>query len=191
MLPALRLAILLTKLANEHGSKLLHVGKVDLLTEDLGRALKKQQHALTDPGNGAWLTAYEVLPIVLEVKLLTTAVASRLNISTKGKKDIDVLEEIIAAHKAKGTLDAAKDVTETLEWTRKLFAVPEIQAILAMEMTEIERPKSITHMGRFFKQVAGRSRDEVLRLQQFLERTKKVDLTKQKKPRTKKNDPKK
>lgn len=176
MFPQIKLALVFGKIAKDHGPKLLHANNPDLLTRDLGYALKKQKDILSDPRKGMVMTAYDVLPIILEVKILSVATASKLGIPTKGKSDIQVLEDIIAASNARNGGKHAKDIVSTLEWTRALFAHPEIQDVLKMEMTEIESPKSLRGVLTFIGQLAGRSQDELVRVSEFLKRAKDLDL---------------
>lgn len=172
-----KLIFTVAKLAYKHGNKLIHASNNnDLLVEDLGKALKEQQRILTNKKMHVAFTAYDLLSQLIEVKALTAATGAKLGIKVRGRKDIDILEDIIAAYDTPEKQDHAKDIRDNLEWTRKLFAAPEIQDIMNMEMTGIEKPKSILGLGEFFKQVAYRSKDEVVRVQQFLDRVKKVDI---------------
>ena len=154
MFPQIKLALIFTKIAKDHGHKILHANNPDLLTRDLGDAMKKQKDILCDPRKGMAITAYDVLPIILEVKILTVATAAQLKIDTKGKSDIQILEEIIAASEARQGGKYAKDIKGTLEWTRALFSHPEIQDVLKMEMTAIEAPKSLKDVTKFIRQLA-------------------------------------
>ncbi|MDI1228933.1 MAG: hypothetical protein PSY14_14730 [bacterium] len=173
--PQFKLAFIFAKMARDHGPKLLHSNNPDLLTKDLGDALRRQKDILSDPGKGAIMTAYDVLPIILEVKILTLAVASKLEIDTKGKPMISVLEEIIAKSEERNDGKFAKDIKGTLSWTRALFADPDIQDVLQMPMTEIQSPDlSLRGVGKFFTSLAGRSQDELVRVQEFLKRAKDV-----------------
>lgn len=176
MFPQIKLAVMFAKLAKDHGHKVLHANNPDLLTRDLGDALKKQKQALSDPNKGAFFTAYDVLPLIAEVKILTFVTAQKLGVSYMGRSDIEVLEDIIKASEARNGGKYAKDIKETLEWTRKLFSHPEIQDVLAMEMTEISIPKNPKDVVKFFGQIAGRSQDELTRLTEFLRKAKSTDL---------------
>lgn len=179
MFPQIKLALLFTKLAKEHGHKILHANNPDLLTRDLGLALKKQKEILSDRRKSTIITAYDVLPLIVEVKVLTAVTAAKLDVPTKGKTAIETLEGIIAAADARNGGKYAKEVKESLEWTRALFAHPEIRDILDAEMTEIALPKNPKEVLKFFSQIAGRSQDEIARLNDFLRHAKAVgeDLT--------------
>lgn len=175
MFPQIKLAILFTKLAKDHGHKVLHANNPDLLTRDLGDALKKQKAILSDPNKNALITAYDVLPIIVEVKILTVITAGKLGVSTKNKPDIQILEDIIAAAEARNGGKYSKDVKATLEWTRRLFSHPEIQDVLSMEMTAIEAPKNPKDAFKFISQLAGRSQDELSRISEFLRKAKHLE----------------
>lgn len=172
MFPQIKLALIFAKMARDHGQKLLHSNNPGLLTKDLGDALKKQKDILSDPRKGMVMTAYDVLPIIIEVKIMTITVAKKLGIETKGKADINILEEIIAQSDVRDGGKYSKDIKDTLEWTRKLFANPEIQDVLKMEMTAIETPTGIGDVTKFIKQLASRSQDELTRVSEFLKRAK-------------------
>lgn len=174
MLPQLKLALLFTKLAKEHGHKILHANNPDLLTRDLGDALKKQKDILSDPRKSAIITAYDVLPIIVEVKILTVLTANKLGVSTKGLSVIQTLDAITAAADARNGGKYAKDIKATLEWTRALFSHPEIRDVLEMEMTDIALPKNPKDLLKFIGQLAGRSQDELARVSEFLRKAKTV-----------------
>lgn len=182
MFPQIKLAVMFAKLAKDHGHKVLHANNPDLLTRDLGDALKKQKQALSDPNKGAFFTAYDVLPLIAEVKILTFVTANKLGVPYMGRTDIEVLEDIIKASEARSGGKYSKDIKETLEWTRKLFSHPEIQDVLAMEMTEITLPKNPKDVVKFFGQIVGRSQDELTRLTEFLRKAKATDLFSEDKP---------
>jgi hypothetical protein len=173
--PQLKLALLFGRVAKDYGPIVMHSNNADLLTKDLGNAMKKQKDILSDPKKGMIMTSYDVLPVILEVKLLSLWVANKLEVDSKGKSTIAILDEIVAKAEDRNGGKYSKDIKDTLEWTRKLFSHPEIQDVLKMEMTGIETPsanlKSIT---KFFSQLAGRSQDELTRLNEFLKRAKEV-----------------
>lgn len=176
MFPQIKLAIIFAKLAKDHGPKVLHSNNVDLLTKDLSNALVEQKNILSSPRKGAFLTAYEVLPVIAEVKILSVAVAKKLEIDTKGKSDIQILEEIIQKSEERNDGKYAKGIKDTLEWTRALFAHPEMQDILKMEMTQIEKPSSLKDVTKFIRQMANRSQDELTRINEFLRYAKEIEV---------------
>lgn len=176
MFPQIKLAIIFAKLAKDHGPKVLHSNNVDLLTKDLSNALVELKNILSSPRKGAFLTAYEVLPVIAEVKILSVAVAKKLEIDTKGKSDIQILEEIIQKSEERNDGKYAKGIKDTLEWTRALFAHPEMQDILKMEMTQIEKPSSLKDVTKFIRQMANRSQDELTRINEFLRYAKEIEV---------------
>lgn len=176
MFPQIKLAIVFANLARKHGSKVMHSNNVDLLTKDLSNALVEQKNILSSPRMGAIMTAYEVLPVIAEVKILTVAVAKKLEIDTKGKSDIQVLEEIIAKSDERNGGKYAKGIKETLEWTRALVSHPDFQDILKMEMTQIEKPTSVKDVTKFITQIASRSQDEITRINEFLKHAKEIEV---------------
>ena len=176
MPPYLKLAIVFTKLAKHHGNKILHGGDIDLLTEDLGDALRRQKKVILDPDLGALETTYEALPVIAEVKILTLALSKKLDVDTKGKSAIGILEEIVQKTEARNS-GAAAEIKNTLEWTRGFFAHPEIQEVLNADLIEIEKPrgwKDIAGMGKSAQQGIQRIGQEFTRLRKFLEQAKKV-----------------
>lgn len=176
MFPQIKLAIIFAKLAQNHGSKVLHSNNVDLLTKDLSNALVEQKNILSSPRKGAFMTAYEVLPVIAEVKILSVAVARKLEIETKGKSDIQILEEIIQKSEERNGGKYSHGIKDTLEWTRALFAHPEMQDILKMEMTPIEKPTNLKDVTKFITQMANRSQDELTRINEFLKQAKEIQV---------------
>ena len=173
--PQLKLALIFAQVAKDYGPILMHSNNVDLLTKDLGNAMKKQKDILSDPKKGMVMTSYNVAPAIIEVKILSSWVANKLGIDTKGKATIAILDEIVAKSEERNAGKYTKDIKDTLEWTRELFSHPEIQDVLKMEMTEIEKPNvTVKGLTKFFTQLAGRSQDELTRLNEFLKRAKEV-----------------
>jgi len=172
MFPQIKLALVFAKLAKHHGPKVLHSNNVDLLTKDLNDALVEQKNILSSPRKGSIMTAYEVLPVIAEVKILSFTVARKLDIETKGKADIQILEEIIQKCEERNNGKYTQGIKDTLDWTRALFSHPEIQDVLKMEMTAIETPGSLKDVTKFIRQLAGRSQDELTRINEFLKHAK-------------------
>src|SRR5690606_5791606 len=149
---------------------------VDLLTKDLSNALVEQKNILSSPRKGAFMTAYEVLPVIAEVKILSVAVARKLEMETKGKYDIQILEEIIQTSEERNGGKYSQGIKDTLEWTRALFSHPEMQDILKMEMTPIEKPTNLKDVTKFIMQMANRSQDELTRINEFLKQAKEIQV---------------
>jgi hypothetical protein len=195
MLPNFKLAMVIAKLANSYSHEVLHVTNVDLLTKDLGDALRRQKKIITDPDMGTIETATEVLPVIAEVKLLTMAVSKKLDIDTKGKSVDAVLSEIIEKTEARDS-DAAKEIKVTLDWTRSFFSHPEIQEILKADLIPVDRPESLTDlkgMGKGALQQAMRVAQSFSKLHDFLKKAKTLPEIKpeppkpERKPRPKKD----
>lgn len=176
MFPQFKLALVFANLARKHGTKVMHSNNVDLLIKDLSAALVEQKNILSSQHKGTIMTAYEALPVIAEVKILTTIVAKKLDIETKGKGDIQVLEEIIAKAEERNGGRYSKGIKDTLEWTRALVSHPEFQDILKMEMTQIEKPSSLKDVTKFITQLAYRSQDEITRINEFLKYAKEIDV---------------
>lgn len=171
MIP-IKLAFIFAKIAKDHGQKILHSNNIDLLTQDLSNALQKQKDILSDSKKSTLATAYDVLPAIIEVKILSLTVARKLGIDTKGRPVTDVLQDIAQAADARGSAKSAQGIKDTLDWTRALFANPEIQDVLKMEMPEIEKPSGPKDLTKFFVQLTSRSQGEFVRVQEFLKRAK-------------------
>ena len=181
MLPNFRLAAIFAKLAQEHSGKILHANSIDLLTRDLGDALRRQKKYIQDPDLNIVETAYEVLPVIAEVKIFTAIVSNKMGIDTTGKATIDVMEEIIQKTEERQS-KSARAIKETIEWTREFFSQPEIQEILQTNMTAIEKPENWTNVGsvaKSFFQVAQRLSQQFVQLQEFLKRAKAQPAEKQ------------
>jgi hypothetical protein len=176
MPPYIKLAIVFTKLAKQHGTKLIHGGDLDLLTKDLGDALRRQKKVILDADLGAFETAYEALPVIAEVKILTMAVCKKLSVETKGKSASVILAEIVEKTEARGSQSAA-EIKNTLAWAGDFFDQPEIKEILQADLIEVKKPTGWTDfkgMGKSVQQSAQRISQEFTRLSKFLEKAKKV-----------------
>lgn len=174
MLPNFKLAARFAKLAKQHGHKALHANNVELLTRDLGDALRRQKKAIQDPDMGVLETTYEVLPIIAEVKILTLAVSKKLELDTQDKSTIQILEEIVQKADERNS-KSAKEIKATLSWTREFFAQDEVQEILKAELTGIGKPQSwmdFRGMGTTALQSLQRATEEFSRLQDFLKKAK-------------------
>lgn len=188
MFPSFKLAAIFVKLAKNHGSKVLHGGDINLLTKDLGDALRRQKKIIQDPDMGVIETADEALPVIAEVKILTFFVAKKLKIETSGKNTITILEEIVQKTESRDS-KAAKEIRNTLDWTREFFSKPEIQEILKADLIQIETPGKWTDIkgwGKSAVQGSQRIAQELSRLQDFLKHAK--DVPEQKYPPKPAND---
>jgi len=168
-----KLAIIFKKLAR-HSGTVLHSGNIEMLTKDLGDALRRQKKIIQDPDMGVLETAYEALPVIAEVKVLTIAVAKKLGLDTNGKSTIGVLEDIVRKTEERNS-PAAGEIKNTLEWTRDFFSKPEIQEILKVDLVAIETPaswKDFKGIGKSALQGTQRLTQELSRLHDFLQKAK-------------------
>jgi len=172
-----KLAVTFGKIAKKHGGKVLHAADNDglLLAKDLGDALRRQMKIIQDPDISIIETVSQVLPVVAEVKVLTFAVAKKMDISTENKGTIDVLASIIATAKSADS-DAADEIEKTLDWTRAFFSQPKIQEILEEKITTPRGPKSLIDVPGMARGVFGGVKkigNEIYTLYRFLDEAKK------------------
>ncbi|MDD9901316.1 MAG: hypothetical protein OXT65_10085 [Alphaproteobacteria bacterium] len=188
--PQLKLALFFAKFVRSHGQKVLHANNVDLLTRDLGQAMMQQKHILSDPRKNSFMTAYDVLPVMAEVKVMSLVVAKKLDIPVKGRSVISVLDDIVKKSDERNNGQYAGGIKQTLEWTRELFSRPELQDVMNMGMTDVDLPKNPKEAGVFFKQLLGRSQDELTRVAEFLKHAKGKQTPMPKPQEKPKDDPK-
>jgi len=166
-IPKITLLYALAKAMKEHAPKVMHVNNINLLTEDLGQALKKQKAALEDPDAGTFETLYDMIGAVAETRVLMHAVAYKLDIDTAGRKPATILQDIIDKTEERNS-PAAKEIIETMEWSQKFFSRPEIAELFADETVEIPMPKDLKSLGDTFKSVGKRAGQEASRIHRFL-----------------------
>ncbi len=172
--PQLKMAFMFAGIVRDYGPILLHLNKPELLTKDLSDAMRAQKSALSDPAKGVLMTASEVFPVILKVKVLSTLVANKLGID-KSKSAIEKLEGIVRISEENGNGQFSKGIKDTLGWTRALFADPDIQAVLKMPMTELEAPDlTVRGVTKSIMSLAGRAQDEFIRVQEFLKAAKDI-----------------
>lgn len=169
----IKLALRIAKLAKRYGPTVLHGSNVDMLTKDLGDALRRQKKAITDPDMGSLETAYEALPVIIEVKILTMAVSRKLDVDTNGKSNIEVLEAIVKKTEDNKST-SADGIKDTLDWTRGFFAHPEIQEVLKSDMTAIHFPTGIKGLGSTFMEASSRLSQEVVRVKAVIDKAKSI-----------------
>jgi hypothetical protein len=186
-LPQWKLLLVFANAARKHGNKVMHINNIDLLTKDLGKALKEQRIILEDPDAGTLETMYELISTIAEVKVLMMAVSKKLGIDTSGKTPATILQDIITTTEARNSA-AAQDIKDTLDWTIKFFARDDVKALLEEDNIQIERPKNIKGVGKMFKQITGKVSQESKRLHGFLKIAKKKDSKKNNLGKTPKTD---
>lgn len=173
MLPNMKLVTTLIKLSRMHGQKIAHADDVDALTRDLGEALRRQKYIIQSQGALDIATdPVTFASVFIEIQLLRKAVASKLEIDTGGKPASAVLEEIVRKTEERNST-SAKEIKNTLDWTRAFFSHPEVQALLQMDMISIEKPSGLTDI-RGMKdtvfQSGMRLSQEFNRVQRFLQK---------------------
>ena len=137
--PQLKLLLIFASAARKHGHKVMHINNVELLTRDLGKALKEQREVLEDPDAGTLETMYELVGTIAEVKVLMMAVSKKLDIDTSGKPPAVILQDIITETKKRDSNStAAQDISDTLDWTIKFFSREDVKALLSEELAAIE-----------------------------------------------------
>jgi hypothetical protein len=179
-----KLGLTFVKAISKHRKKILHVGDVDLLVRDLGLALNEQHHTLVNPRNSTIETAYEIMPQLAEVRVLTGVVAKHLDIDPQ-KDHVETLKEIVEKMEERGS-EAADDIKDNLKWLDEFYSTPEAKAVMEMDVTEIETPKGLLdYKGAFktVKQTAGRAFDETLKAHKFVAAAKKFEEIQRRKQR--------
>lgn len=179
MIPKLTLAklgITFAKAVSKHRKKILHVGDVELLVRDLGQALNDQHHTLINPRNSTIETAYEILPQMAEVRVLTGVVRKHLDIDPK-KDHVEALKEVVEKMEAQGS-DAADDIKDNLKWLDEFYSSDEAKELMTMEVTEVETPKGLLDYKGALKtvtQAASRAFDETMKAHKFMSLAKKFE----------------
>lgn len=171
-----KLGLTFAKAVSKHRKKILHVGDVELLVRDLGQALNDQHHTLINPRNSTIETAYDILPQMAEVRVLTGVVRKHLDIDPK-KDHVDALKEIVEKMEAQGS-DAADDIKDNLKWLDEFYSTDEAKELMTMEVTEVETPKSLLDYKGALKtvtQAAGRAFDETVKAHKFMTLAKKFE----------------
>ncbi|MBL1147659.1 MAG: hypothetical protein HND56_12445 [Pseudomonadota bacterium] len=171
-----KLGITFAKAVSKHRKKILHVGDVELLVRDLGQALNDQHHTLINPRNSTIETAYEILPQMAEVRVLTGVVRKHLNIDPK-KDQVEAMKEIVEKMEAEGS-DAADDIKDNLKWLDEFYSSDEAKELMSMEVTEVETPGGLLdYKGAFktVKQAASRAFDETMKAHKFMSLAKKFE----------------
>ncbi|TNE32202.1 MAG: hypothetical protein EP349_02320 [Alphaproteobacteria bacterium] len=171
-----KLGITFAKAVSKHRKKILHVGDVELLVRDLGQALNDQHHTLINPRNSTIETAYEILPQMAEVRVLTGVVRKHLNIDPQ-KDHVEALKEVVEKMEAEGS-DAADDIKDNLKWLDEFYSSDEAKELMTMEVTEVETPGGLLdYKGAFktVKQAASRAFDETMKAHKFMSLAKKFE----------------
>ncbi len=141
-----KLGVTFAKSVMKHRKKFLHITDVELLVRDLGDALNEQRNMLTNPRNSTIETAFELLPQIAEVKVLTAVITKQLDIDAKNKDHMDILKEIVQKMEDIDC-DACFDIKENLSWLDEFYSMAEVKELMSKDMSEIETPSSVFDVG--------------------------------------------
>lgn len=154
----IKLMMAFSYFARKYGTKLPHLKNKRSCAMFLGVALRDQRKLIEDQDMGTFMTLYESVERLVEIKALMHLTARHMEIPTKSKPPVQILKEIIDHCEAEGS-GAANDIKRTLAWTEEFFKKPEIRAIFEEANVEIGRPKNIkdiTKIGLRLKQESTR-----------------------------------
>lgn len=185
-----KLGLTFVKAVSKHRKKILHIADAELLVRDLGHALNEQHQTLTNPRNSTIETAYEIVPQIAEVRVLTNVIAKHLNIDTKDKDHSDILKEIVDQMEAKDS-DAAEDIKQNLKWLDEFYSSDEAKELMEMDVTEIETPSGVLDYKGAFKavtQTASRAFEETQKAHKFMSLAKKFQEMQRRRERQAQND---
>lgn len=188
MIPKFKLAKLgltFVKAVSKHRKKILHVADAELLVRDLGHALNEQHQTLTNPRNSTIETAYEIVPQIAEVRVLTNVIAKHLKIDQANKDHSDVLKEIVEKMEERDS-DAAMDIKDNLQWLEEFYSSPEARELMEMDLTEIKSPTGLLDYKGALKtvtQTASRAFEETQKAHKFMAMAKKFEEMQRRKSR--------
>lgn len=157
-----KLAMTFTYFARKYGKQLVHFNNPESCAGFLGAALKDQKRLIEDSDSGTFMTVYDSMERLLEIKVLMHWTSNKMNLETKGKAPAEIMHEIAETCGANNP-EASKDIRETLEWAEKFFAREDVQEIfqeanieINMPKSPLEIPKTVMALGMRIKQEAGR-----------------------------------
>lgn len=185
-----KLGLTFVKAVSKHRKKILHIADAELLVRDLGHALNEQHQTLTNPRNSTIETAYEIVPQIAEVRVLTNVIAKHLNIDTKDKDHGDILKEIVDQMEAKDS-DAGEDIKQNLKWLDEFYSSDEAKELMQMDVTEIKSPTGVLDYKGAFKavtQTASRAFEETQKAHKFMSLAKKFQEMQRRRERDAQND---
>lgn len=158
----LKLMMTFSYFARKYGTKLPHLKNKRSCAMFLGVALRDQRKLMENKETGTFMTLYESVERLLEIKALMHLTAHHMEIPTKSKPPVQVLREIIDHCEAEGS-GAANDIKRTLAWTEEFFNKPEVRAVfeeanvaVTMPKNARELPKAIANLGLRLKQESTR-----------------------------------
>ena len=144
--------------ARKYGKQVLHLNDENECAKFLGEALRDQRDLIEDKNSGTFMTLYDSLERLLEIKVLMTWTAKKMGIETKGKPPVALLSEIATYCDTEcGTYN--KDIKDTLSWAQDFFARPDVAEVfeeadiyVALPENPLHFPKTILALGMRIKQ---------------------------------------
>ena len=187
-----KLGITFGKAVLKHREKILHITDVELLVRDLGSALDEQKNMLTNPRNSTIETAFELLPQIAEVRVLTNVIAAQLKLETKDKDHLDVLKDIVE-EMAKVDSNSAFDIKNNLSWMEEFYSIPEVNDLMSNDIGEIEVPSSIFDIkgaGKMLSDGISKAFDKTQQYHKYMQLAKKFEQMQKRKLAEKENNKK-
>ncbi|MGM0422945.1 MAG: hypothetical protein ACQEQL_07610 [Pseudomonadota bacterium] len=163
----LKLAMAFSYFARKYATKLPHMGNKKSCAMYLGVALRDQRKLIEDKETGTFMTLYESVERLLEIKMLMHWTAHKFDIPTKSKPPVQVLKEIVASCDAEGH-GAANDIKRTLTWAEQFFNKPEVRAVFEEANVEITMPKNAKDFPKAAANIGLRIKQESERLHNIL-----------------------
>ena len=171
----LKLAFVFATAARKYGHKVININNPDKLAEFLGQELQRQKDIIIDPETGTMETLTNLMPVLFEVKALSSRLATVLEIDTKGRDKATVLKDI--AEKIKDTNpEAATQIRSSMRWAQSLFKNPQIRKVLG------DRPKHGENAGRF-RRMTQEAYHDFVQLDAFLKEAKRAEKARRNRPR--------
>jgi hypothetical protein len=163
----IKLAMAFSYFARKYATKLPHMGNKKTCAMYLGVALRDQRKLIEDKDTGTFMTLYESVERLLEVKMLMHWTAHKFDIPTKSKPPVQILKEIVDSCEAEGH-GAGNDIKRTLSWAEQFFSKPEVRAIFDEANVEIAMPKSAKDLPKTAVNLGIRLKQESARLHNIL-----------------------
>ena len=167
MKPPIKLIMTLTYFARKYVNKIMHFNDPHACAGFLGGALKDQRKLIEDSDSGTFMTLYDSLERLLEIKVLTHWTASKFGLDTKGKAPAVIMHEIAELCEADSEV-SSKEIRETLKWAEEFFSKPEVQEIFNEADIEIQMPKNPLQLPKTVMSMGMRIQQEATRLHRVL-----------------------
>ena len=162
-----KLAFTFSRFAYKYGPKIAHFQNKQACAMFLGTALRDQRALIENADRGTFMTVYESVERLLEIKALTLWTAKKFDISTSEKSQTEILRNIVDACNEEG-LGAGRDIERTLSWADDFFARPEVRKIFDEARVEIALPKSPWELPKTVKSMGQLITQEAQRVHQIL-----------------------